>query len=456
MKKFLCILTALLTVSSCDRYNHDALEDKISDLKSRVAALEEWAETVNSNIVALQDIIAVLLNNDYVTGVTAFDLPAPGGYVISFLKSGSIIISNGVDGTDGKNGSDGRNGNSPQISVKQDTDGVYYWTLNGEWIIAGGNKLRVTGEKGADGSNGQDGITPKLRINSATNMWEISYDEGNTWTSLEVAATGADGQNGQNGITPQLHINSVTNIWEISYDGGDTWTSLEIAATGDGGEDGQAGVTPQLRINSSNIWEISHDGGNTWNSLGVAATGNAGQDGQTGQTGQNGVAPTVRINTDTNEWEISSDNGDSWETTGIQATGNRGDKGDMGDVVFATNGVDDSNADYVEFTLADGVTKIKVPKYKKTGLTYTQPGVFAAGETKLIEYTPEGNVAAVRFADIPAGWKASVDQIANAFTVTAPAIFNDSNKGGEAIILVSDNDRNMIMYTVNFRSNVPL
>ena len=50
----------------------------------------------------------------------------------------------------------------------------------------------------------------------------------------------ATGENGQNGITPQLRINSATNEWEVSYDDGATWTSLGVKATGENGKDGMA------------------------------------------------------------------------------------------------------------------------------------------------------------------------------------------------------------------------
>jgi hypothetical protein len=409
MKKFPCILMlVLLTLGGCSKYDDNSIRNEVGDLKNRVATLEQWATTVNSNISALQNLVSALQNMDYITGVTAFASPAPGGYVISFVKGGNVTIFNGTDGqngtggkegtggkdgTDGRDGIDGRDGESPQISLRQDTDGVYYWTLNGEWILAGGNKMRVTGERGSDGSNGQDGhngLTPQLQINSG--IWEISYDEGSTWTSLGVAAAGIDGQNGQNGLTPQLRVNS--GIWEVSYDEGSTWTSLGVEATG-----------------------------------------------------QNGVSPKIRINTLTGEWEISCDNGASWETGGIKATG---EKGDRGDAVFAANGVDYSNSNYVEFTLADGYTKIKISKYKKLGLDFTQPEPFAAGETKTVEYTPEGDVAVIKFLDMPLGWIASVDYSARTFTVTAPSTFNSDNRGGEAIILVSDKEQNTIMHTVNF------
>ena len=41
--------------------------------------------------------------------------------------------------------------------------------------------------------DGKDGITPQIRINSVTNYWEVSTDNGVTWTSTNVAATGQDG-----------------------------------------------------------------------------------------------------------------------------------------------------------------------------------------------------------------------------------------------------------------------
>jgi hypothetical protein len=498
MKKVFSLLmaTILLIISGCQKYDDSSLRNEVNDLKNRIVALEMWATTVNSNITALQGIVAALQNNDYVTGITSFTSPEPGGYIIAFTKSGNVTIfnghdgQNGKDGANGKDGIDGQNAESPQISVQQDTDGVYYWTLNGEWLTVDGNKLRVTGENGTDGKN------PQIRVNSNTNIWEVSYDSGATWSSLGVAATGANGTNGadgQNGITPQLRINA-SNVWEVSYDNGASWTSLGVVAKGnDGtnGADGQNGNTPQLRVNSSNVWEVSYDGGTTWNSLGVQATGAdgtngtngiapimrinssniwevsydegvtwtsleveaTGDNGADGQDGQDGVTPQIRINTVTNEWEISYDNGDSWTTTGIKATGEKGDQGDKGDAVFASNGVNNSNTNYVEFTLADGTTKIKVPKYKALGLDFTQPAAFTAGETKNISYTPAGNVVIIKFVDIPNGWKVTVNTSAKKFTVIAPATFNNSNKGGEATILVSDDIQHTIIRTINFTAN---
>ena len=106
----------------------------------------------------------------------------------------------------------------------------------------------IKGEKGETGANGVDGVSPKLQINATTNMWEVSYDNGKTWTSLNVKATGSDGTNGTNGangvdgVSPKLQINATTNMWEVSYDNGKTWTSLNVKATGSGGTNGTNGV----------------------------------------------------------------------------------------------------------------------------------------------------------------------------------------------------------------------
>lgn len=90
----------------------------------------------------------------------------------------------------------------------------------------------VPGEPGADGVNGvdgADGITPKLRINETTNMWEVSYDNGATWTSLNVVATGSDGEEGQDGAKGD------------KGDKGDTGAKGDTGETGAIGEKGDKG-----------------------------------------------------------------------------------------------------------------------------------------------------------------------------------------------------------------------
>ena len=219
MKKILsvfCIAT-LLFASCSDEYDDSALTGRVDNLENRIAKLEELCKQMNTNISSLQTIITALQKNDYVTGVAPITQNGKEiGYTITFSKSDPITIYHGKDGQDGTNGADGKpgadgqDGHTPVIGVNQDTDGVYYWTLDGKWLTDdSGNKIKAEGtdgkdgadgsdgEDGTDGANGKDGITPKLEIREG--YWYISYDNGTNWTQLGKA-TGEDGKDGEDGI----------------------------------------------------------------------------------------------------------------------------------------------------------------------------------------------------------------------------------------------------------------
>ena len=165
---------------------------------------------MNTNIAALEVIVAALQDNDYVTEVLkVVEGGQEVGYTIKFSKSGAVTIYHGQDGAegapgqDGLDGTNGKDGHTPVIGVRQDEDGVYYWTLDGEWLLnANDQKIPTTGkngkpgENGADGAPGQDAVTPQLKIEEG--WWYISYNGGESWTKLGKA-TGEDGQNGAPG-----------------------------------------------------------------------------------------------------------------------------------------------------------------------------------------------------------------------------------------------------------------
>ena len=183
------VCACMFGLSSCgDDYDDSELRGDIENLDSRITALEEWQKSVNTDIRSLQSLVEALEDKDYVTAVTP--LEDGTGYVISFLKSGNVTIKNGEQGEKGEDGT------TPVISVKQDSDGKHYWTVNGEWLLDNGNKMPVTGEKG---DKGADSIAPQVRINKDTNLWEISTDGGKTWTSTGIKATGDKGNTGAQG-----------------------------------------------------------------------------------------------------------------------------------------------------------------------------------------------------------------------------------------------------------------
>lgn len=164
-------------------YDDSAIKDRLDRLESKIERLENLCAEINTNIAAIQVILDVLQKNDYITAITPIVKDNDTvGYTLSFSKSPSITIYNG------QNGKDGKDGYTPQIGVKQDSEGIYYWTIDGDWLLdSNGNKIQAIG---VNGQNGKDGTTPRLKIENG--YWYISYDNGTTWTILGQA-TGKDG-----------------------------------------------------------------------------------------------------------------------------------------------------------------------------------------------------------------------------------------------------------------------
>ena len=292
------VMCAFGLPSCSDDYDDSELRNNLENLEDRITALEEWQKSVNTNIQSLQSIVSALENRNFITSVTPLmENGKETGYTITFQSGSPIIIRHGKDGvdgedgTDGQNGTDGKDGSTPVIGVAKDSDGVYYWTVDGEFLLDGDKKIPVTGPEGDKGDAGDDGITPHIGEN------------GNWWIGTTDTGIKAQGEQGPSGITPHIGEN-----------------------------------------------------GNWW--IGTTDTGIKAQ----GAKGDDAIAPQVQINATTNEWEISTDGGKNWKSTGIKATG---EKGDRGDAVFAENGVDyTSDPDNVIFTLADGKTKLTVPRTK--------------------------------------------------------------------------------------------
>lgn len=171
----LYLLTTLLTlVVGCSKFDDSAIWDKLNALEGRTAALEQLCKQMNTNIASLQTVVAALQNNDYVTSIAPIiEEGETIGYTIIFSKSGAVSIYNGGKGADGA---------TPKIGIKKDTDDVYYWTLNGEWLLDdNGNKVK------------SEGVIPKLKI--VNDYWCVSYDGGKNWDTLGKATGENDNDN---------------------------------------------------------------------------------------------------------------------------------------------------------------------------------------------------------------------------------------------------------------------
>ena len=401
MKKLLAFaaLFAVVALTSC-KYDDDDLWNSVHGLENRVAKLEELCKQMNTNISSLQTIVTALQNNVYVTGTTPLMKDGKEiGYTITFSKGNPITIYHGKDGQDGEDGT------TPTIGVKKDTDGVYYWTLNGEFIMVDGGKIQAEGK---DGTNGINGTTPQFKIEN--DYWFISYNNGTNWTQLGKA-TGEDGKDGEDGVGGDSMFSGVDYKTSTDYviftlaDGTQiklpTWSAFEALQrlcnetntnlsalqtivtalqnndyitsvdplTENGkvvgytikfaksnpiviynGKDGADGNTPVIGVKKDT------DGIYYWTLDGefIVADGQKikaqGTDGNNGADGSDGVTPKLEIRE--GYWWISYDNGTNWTQLG-KATGEDGKDADSIKITQDENNV--------YFELADG-TVITISK----------------------------------------------------------------------------------------------
>ena len=398
MKKLLAFaaLFAVVALTSC-KYDDDDLWNSVHGLENRVAKLEELCKQMNTNISSLQTIVTALQNNVYVTGTTPLMKDGKEiGYTITFSKGNPITIYHGKDGQDGEDGT------TPTISVKKDTDGVYYWTLNGEFIIVDGEKIQAEGK---DGTNGTNGTTPQFKIEN--DYWFVSYDNGANWTQLGKA-TGEDGIGGDsmfsgvdyetstdyviftlsNGtqiklptwsafealqrlcnetntnlsalqtiVTALQNNDYITSVDPLTENGKVVGYTIKFAKSnpiviynGKDGADGVDGNTPVIGVKKDT------DGIYYWTLDGefIVVDGQKikaqGTDGNNGTDGSDGVTPKLEIRE--GYWWISYDNGTNWTQLG-KATGEDGKDADSIKITQDENNV--------YFELADG-TVITISK----------------------------------------------------------------------------------------------
>ena len=395
MKKLLAYaaLFAVVALTSC-KYDDDDLWNSVHGLENRVAKLEELCKQMNTNISSLQTIVTALQNNVYVTGTTPLMKDGKEiGYTITFSKGNPITIYHGKDGQDGEDGT------TPTISVKKDTDGVYYWTLNGEFIVVDGGKIQAEGK---DGTNGTNGTTPQFKIEN--DYWFVSYDNGTNWTQLGKA-TGEDGIGGDsmfsgvdyetstdyviftlsNGtqiklptwsafealqrlcnetntnlsalqtiVTALQNNDYITSVDPLTENGKVVGYTIKFAKSNPiviyNGKDGADGNTPVISVKKDT------DGIYYWTLDGefIVVDGQKikaqGTDGNNGADGSDGVTPKLEIRE--GYWWISYDNGTNWSQLG-KATGEDGKDADSIKITQDENNV--------YFELADG-TVITISK----------------------------------------------------------------------------------------------
>ncbi|MBR5212557.1 MAG: hypothetical protein IKV91_08270 [Bacteroidales bacterium] len=156
MKRIFKVLSmALVAALAISCYDDTKVWEKLDSLEAKLTELTSQVNSVSSIVSALEQKV-------YVKAVTE----VTGGYEIEFTDGKKVTVKDGKDGA-----------NAPEIGATKDVDGIYYWTLGGEWLLdAAGNKVPA--------GMGQ----PKLKTENG--QWYISAD-GKEWALIgpDVACT---------------------------------------------------------------------------------------------------------------------------------------------------------------------------------------------------------------------------------------------------------------------------
>ena len=171
MKKIRNILLAvsILFTAACGEFDDSSLRNRIDNLKKRMEILDENLTTLNTQLAALSEITG----GNVITSINRDD---NGIYVLTYKDSKNIthtvelLLKSDLV-------------NLPLIGVKQDTDGIYYWTTTVDgvtsWLYTPGStdKIPVSGH------------TPTLSVD-AEGYWTIDGVRVLDSNNQPVEATG--------------------------------------------------------------------------------------------------------------------------------------------------------------------------------------------------------------------------------------------------------------------------
>lgn len=102
----------------------------------------------------------------------------------------------------------------------------------------------LANNSGGGGGTGADGITPRLRIDWTTTMWEVSYDNGVSWTSLGVKATGEGVSSVEYRASGTDHEGRTRHDYEVVGTEGSIFGTLTTT-------DGKDGFSPTVEVQTT-------------------------------------------------------------------------------------------------------------------------------------------------------------------------------------------------------------
>ena len=151
-KALLACSVGLLLAGCAKEYDDSALKGEVNSLKTELESLRSSISSINSQIAGLTSTIEQWKTGGYVQSIQ--ELSDKSGYTITFVGGKTVTLYHGqkgdpgdpgtpgtpgTPGDPGNPGTPGQDGKTP--SLKMDTDGIFYWTIDGEYILVDGNKV---------------------------------------------------------------------------------------------------------------------------------------------------------------------------------------------------------------------------------------------------------------------------------------------------------------------------
>jgi hypothetical protein len=194
-KRLILLLVLAAAMFACT--NLDEVHDRLDNLEAKVKQLEGLIDAANLDIKANKALIDV--EGKKLKVLSYKPLADGSGYELTMSDNSKIVLKNGQDGKE------------QIVGVKKDADGKLYWTINGEFMLAGGQKVL------AQGADGQPGATPLMTVDK-DGYWQVSTDGGTSWKYVQdangnnVKAKGEDGQPGQPGQPGEPGKDAATDL----------------------------------------------------------------------------------------------------------------------------------------------------------------------------------------------------------------------------------------------------
>ena len=396
---------------------------ELEELRNRVAELERRVDALNADIGQLQKMVTQIQTGGYVTAVAKKE----SSYTISFNDGSTVLLNTESDGQE-----------VPCVGVRKGDDGIYYWTLDGEWLLdSKGNKLAVSG---LDVESGQNAVEPRLKLNG--NNWSVSYDGGKKWNRISTKATSGVTFSSVDSSNPDYVIIILSDGTELRLPTWEAFITLQKQVK-------------QLNINLSALSRIISAIQDNDYLVSIAPFIEDGvQVGWLLNFSKSGLVviysspsgPVISLSGDTVPqlkieegcWWVSYDEGATWDKLG-KATG------DNGDSFFSE--VDVSNDEYVRLVLADG-SILTIPKYVPMDLDIDVPQdgiVIPGGFSKKIPYKITGTVQNIVYVSV----------LVNG-DVSASISASDSNSGIVSIAMPKNSEGGTVTVMASTASGAPV